>query len=178
MKVLVLYATVEGHTKKIAKVLSEEFEAKGLEVDLTAVSDPSYCDPGTYDASVLCAPIHIGRYPSEFVDYINNWRSSLIGVPTALITASLAIASDREDERKEAEGYPEKLIKKIGWTPTETYNAAGALKYLEYNFFKRWILRRIAKSEGASTDTSKDHELTDWPALKTFAQNFINKHLD
>lgn len=177
MKVLVLYATVEGQTKKIAKTLSEEFEAKSLEVDLTAVSDPGYCEPGTYDAAILCAPIHMGRYPSEFVDYINNWKSSLIGVPTALVTTSLAIASDRADEKEEAEGYPKKLIKKTGWVPTETYNVAGALKYLEYNFFKRWILKRIAQSEGEPTDTSKDHELTDWKALKAFAHNFIKNHI-
>lgn len=172
MKILVLYATVEGHTRKIAKTLASEFEAVKAEVDLTCVSDPGYCDPGAYDGAVLCAPIHIGRYPSEFINYIQSWKHALNSVPNALVTVSLAIASDNEEEKAEAETYPDKLIAKTGWQPSDFHHAAGALKYVEYDFFKRWIMRRIAKAEGIPVDTSKDHELTDWASLKQFARDF------
>ncbi len=175
MRILVLYATVEGHTRKIAETLADEFEASYMDVILTNVSDPGYCDPGTFDAAVLCAPIHISRYPSGFVKYIQSWKSSLQEVPTVLVTVSLAIASDEADERKEAEGYPKDLTDKTGWYPDQYYHAAGALKYLEYDFFKRWMMRRISDSEGGPVDTSKDHELTDWPALRAFASEFANK---
>lgn len=173
MRVLVLYGTVEGHTRKIAQVLADQIEAMQAEVILTNVSDPAYCDPGTFDAAILCAPIHIGRYPSAFVKYIQDWKSALNDLPNALVTVSLAINSDNEDERKEAEAYPDKLIKQTGWTPGAVHHAAGALKYVEYDFFKRWMIRRIASAEGGPVDTSKDHELTDWVALKEFAQEFM-----
>jgi len=42
---------------------------------------------------------------------------------------------------------------------------AGALSYTKYNFLVRFVMKRIAKAQGASTDTSRDHELTDWEAL-------------
>ena len=177
MNILVLYATVEGHTRKVAKTLASDLEALGEEVFLTNVTDPGYCDPGTFDAAILCAPIHIGRYPSEFVQYIQNWKSSLQTVPNALVTVSLSINSDHEEEREEAEAYPEKLAKKTGWTADLYHNAAGALKYVEYDFFKRWIMRRIADDEGGPVDTSKDHEMTDWDELKKFAKEFLKQEV-
>ena len=54
------------------------------------------------------------------------------------------------------------------------HNAAGALKYVEYDYFKRWMMKRIAEEEDGPTDTSRDHELTDWPALDEFVDAFVN----
>ncbi|MGI9350872.1 MAG: flavodoxin domain-containing protein [Rhizobiaceae bacterium] len=173
MKIMVLYSTVEGHTAKIAKLLADGLEQKGNEVFVTEPSDQGYCDPGKFDAAILCAPIHIGQYPSDFVSFIQNRKSALQDIPTGLVTVSLSIASNHEVERKEAEGYPQMLIDKTGWTPGQTYNAAGALKYVEYDFFKRWIIRRIANAEGGPIDTSQDHELTDWDDLNAFAASFL-----
>jgi menaquinone-dependent protoporphyrinogen oxidase len=34
-------------------------------------------------------------------------------------------------------------------------------------------MRRIARKEGAPTDTSRDHELTDWPALDRFVSDLV-----
>lgn len=172
MGVLVLYSTVEGHTRKIAEAVARQFENDGHEVALTATSDPGYCDPGTFDAAILLAPIHMGNYPPDFVRYIQNWKASLNAVPNALITVSLAIASKNEDEREEAMSFPAKLAEQTGWNPLERHHAAGALKYLEYDFFKRWIMRRIAAAEGGPVDTSKDYELTDWAALSAFITGF------
>lgn len=172
MKFLVLYATVEGQTQKIAESIAAQLENTGGEVFLTNVVDPGYCDPGMVDAAILCAPIHIGHYPSAFVQYIQNWKSALLDVPTALVTVSLAIASDDTDERDEALKFPENLAKQTGWNPDYQHNAAGALKYLEYDFFKKWMMRRIAGAEGGPVDTSKDYEFTDWDALAGFIDKF------
>ena len=172
MMFLVLYSTVEGHTRKIANNVAKTLEKMGHEVFLTEASDPGFCDPATYDAAVLCAPIHIGRYPSDFVSYINDWKSSMREIPTALITVSLAIASEDADEQTEAISYPEALISSTGWLPDFQHNAAGALKFVEYNFFKRWIMRRIAQKEAGPIDTTRDHELTDWPELEKFTAEF------
>ena len=173
MKILVLYSTVEGHTAKVAKLLAAELEKEGNEVFVTEPSDQSYCDPGNFDAAILCAPIHIGRYPSDFVTFILNRKSALQEIPSALVTVSLSIASNHEVERKEAEEYPQMLTEKTGWNPDFVHNAAGALKYVEYDFFKRWIIRRIATAEGGPIDTSRDHELTDWDDLNAFAAEFL-----
>ena len=172
MGVLVLYSTVEGHTRKIAETVARQLESDGYEVALTAAADPGFCDPGAYDGVILLAPIHMGNYPSDFIHFIRNWKGALNGVSNALITVSLAIHSENEDERMEAMHFPDKLTEQTGWKPLELHHAAGALKYLEYDFFKRWIMRRIAAAEGGPVDTSKDYELTDWAALSAFITGF------
>jgi menaquinone-dependent protoporphyrinogen oxidase len=36
-------------------------------------------------------------------------------------------------------------------------------------------MRMIAKKEGGDTDVSKDHEYTDWGAVKDFVLAFVSK---
>jgi menaquinone-dependent protoporphyrinogen oxidase len=172
MAILVLYATVEGHSRKIAEHVSADLEARGHIVVLGDLREPGFAVPGRFDGIVLCAPIHIGRYPDPLIRFATDWKEALDAVPNALISVSLAIASDSEEERAEAKAYPLGLEKKTGYRPQFVHHAAGALKYLEYDFFKRMMLRHIAAKEGGPVDTSRDHELTDWKALDRFVGEF------
>jgi menaquinone-dependent protoporphyrinogen oxidase len=49
---------------------------------------------------------------------------------------------------------------------------AGALLYTHYNFLVRLIMKNIARKAGASTDTSRDYDYTNWPALDKFVDDF------
>jgi menaquinone-dependent protoporphyrinogen oxidase len=49
------------------------------------------------------------------------------------------------------------------------------LKYTQYDFFKRLIMKMISKREGRTTDTSQDYEYTDWNAVKKFVNDFAVK---
>jgi menaquinone-dependent protoporphyrinogen oxidase len=62
---------------------------------------------------------------------------------------------------------------RIGWHPSKVRAAAGALSYTKYNFLVRFVMKRIAKAQGASTDTSRDHELTDWEALDRIVDEVV-----
>ena len=42
------------------------------------------------------------------------------------------------------------------------------LLYTQYNVLIRFVMKRIAKHAGGATDTSRDHEYTDWVALDQF----------
>lgn len=173
MRFLIFYATVEGHTKKIAETLSGWLEAMGHQSLLTDAGQIGYCDPAEFDGVFACAPIHAGMYPEAFIEFIVNWRDSFAATNSALVTVSLSIASKNADELAEAIAFPRELEGETGWRADVEHNAAGALKYMEYDYFKRWMMRRIAKSEGGPIDTSKDHELTDWDQLEAFAKGFV-----
>ena len=175
MAVLVLYATVEGQTRKIAEHVAARIEGLGHMVVLGDVRDPGFAVPGTFEAIVLCAPIHMGRYPEAFVRFVTDWKTAIEAVPNALVSVSLAIHSDDATERAEAEAYPTHLEHKSGYHPASVHHAAGALKYLEYDFFKRSLMRRIAGKEGGPVDVSRDHELTDWAALDQFIDGFAGQ---
>ena len=174
MTVLVLYATVEGHTRKIAERAAAQLEKAGEGVVLADVREPGFAVPGRFEGVLICAPIHIGRYPTSVAQFIIDWKTALADVPTALVSVSLGIHSDSEEERAEAKTYPAKLERKTGFHIDKVHHAAGALKFLEYDFFKRMMMRQIAEKEGGPVDTSHDHEFTDWAALDGFVQEFAD----
>lgn len=177
MLVLIVYGTVEGHTAKIAGKVAAQIESTGHQVVLTDVRQPGYAIPGQFDAAIVCAPIHLGSYPGPVIRFLHDYANAFNQIPSALVTVSLGIASLFEAEVKQASAYPEQLVCKTGWLPTMRHNAAGALRYPEYSYFKRLLLRHIAAKEGGPVDTSRDHELTDWDALKTFIGAFADRYL-
>lgn len=173
MRILILYATVEGQTRKISQTIATRLERAGHTVTLAEANQVGYVDPGWGDATILCAPIHIGHYPTPFVHFVKNWKDVLNSTPSALVSVSLSAASDDPEERAEAARFPKKLEEVAGWAPAFIYNCAGALRYTQYDYFKQWMLKRIAAKEGGPTDTTKDHEFTDWSALADFIDGFI-----
>ena len=172
MRILVLYATVEGQTRKIAETIAARLEGRGHQVVLADARQVGYADPGWGQAAILCAPVHIGQYPTPFVHFVRNWKDVLNSTPSAFVSVSLASASDQAEERTEAEAFPKKLAAATGWEPVFVYNCAGALRYSQYDFFKQWMMKRISAAEHRPTDTSKDYEYTDWRALEAFIDGF------
>src|SRR5262249_10815010 len=59
----------------------------------------------------------------------------------------------------------QRFLTETGWHPQRIKAVAGALMYSRYNRLVRFVMKRIAKASGGSTDTSMDHEYTDWAAL-------------
>ncbi|WP_420409211.1 flavodoxin domain-containing protein [Hoeflea sp.] len=171
MAILILYATVEGHSRTIAEHAAGLLESRGHSVVIGDMREPGFAVPGRFDGILLCAPIHIGRYPDPLFRFVADWKDALDDVPNAFVSVSLAIASDSEEERAEARTYPA-LLEKAGYRPKLVHHAAGALKYIEYDFFKRMMMRRIAAKEGGPVDTGRDHILTDWDALDAFVSEF------
>lgn len=174
MIILVGYATVEGQTRKIAEAVAAAVEAAGdraLLFDIASGAEYAIAHP---EAAILCAPVHAARYPAAFASFVRQEASWLNSVPSAFVSVSLLIRSEFEEEREEAMHFPDALISDSGWRPTMMHHAAGALRYTEYDFFKRWIIRRMAELENAPTDVSRDHEFTDWKALSGFVEDFLD----
>lgn len=175
MKFAVFYGTVEGHTRKIAGEIGSQLVAAGHSVEIIDISQPGLAGFRDIDAAILAAPIHIGKYPEVFETFVKSWKSELMAIPTAMVSVSLSIASPYEGEREESTHYPDGLESRTGWRADRIHHAAGALKYLEYDFFKRFMMRRIARHEHGPVDTKQDHELTDWDALASFVSDFATE---
>ena len=173
MKFFIAYATVEGQSRRIAEKLASFLETRGHQSVIASATEMSEYTLERPDGVLLCAPIHAGRYPSYFTDFVRREIDWLSAIPSAFVSVTLSIASDDPDERAEAARFPAALAAETGWEPRLVHNAAGALRYTEYDFFKRWMLKRIAGKHNAPTDTSNDYELTDWAALEAFAVDFI-----
>lgn len=50
---------------------------------------------------------------------------------------------------------------------------AGAVPFTKYNVLLRFVMKRIQRKAGHSTDTSRDHVYTDWTAVEGFARDAV-----
>jgi menaquinone-dependent protoporphyrinogen oxidase len=171
--VLVVYATTEGQTRKIAEFIAEALKGHGVEVELvdSAAKGAALVQP-VYAAAIVCGSLHQHKYQSSLLRFVKDNRSWLDGIPAAFVAVSLtaAVPDDKGvDALREA---VEAFYRETGWTPGITHHVAGALRYSEYDYFKRLRMKRIAGQRGGDTDTSHDYEYTAWDDLTRFAEDF------
>jgi menaquinone-dependent protoporphyrinogen oxidase len=172
--VLILYATKEGQTEKIARRIAQTLGAEGHGATLVdADRSPESLDLAHYQALLIAAPIHAGGYPSSVVRFVRAHRERLERVRSVFLSVGLAVASRTSDGRAQTLAVVEQFAKKTGWHPPRVELVAGALPYSKYNFLIRFVMRRIAKQEGGDTDTSRDYEYTDWGAVDRLARELV-----
>nr|WP_305148927.1 flavodoxin domain-containing protein [Halobellus inordinatus] len=166
---MILYGTGEGQTAKIAERIATTVSERGHEVSAIDVHDRP--DPFTleeYDAVVVGASIHVGKHQDEVRDFVTENRGALSGIPTAFFQVSLSSAN--EEKREEAAGYVESFVTETGWHPDRIGQFGGALRFSEYGFLKRLMMKQIAKDLLAEDRKPKgDIEFTDWDAVDAFA---------
>jgi menaquinone-dependent protoporphyrinogen oxidase len=171
MDILIVFSTHDGQTEKIAHYLAARLRELGRRVDvMVATHPPAEVDLGRYRVVMIGAPVRMGKYPRAVVNFVRAHREPLSLMPSAFFSVCLAIASKNESDRRAAEELPERFFRATGWRPSHVATFAGALRYRSYNWLIRFIMKRIAKSEGASTDTTRNHEYTDWAAVTRFAE--------
>ena len=176
MKILIVYGTTEGQTRKIARFMEDVLQDAGHKVAIAdATEEPP--DPNAYDAILIGGSIHVGKYQSPVTHYITHHVATLNKMPGAFFSVCLAVASDMEEEHREAEKITSDFLQHTGWKPRMSTQIAGALKYTQYDFFKRLLMKMISRREGRTTDVSQDYEYTNWDAVKQFVLEFADKHL-
>lgn len=178
MNILIVYCTHDGQTEKIAHFLAGQMRAHQRAVEVVNAARPApEFSVSQYDAVIIGAPVRMGKYPRAVIDFVRTHRARLEKVPSAFFSVCMAAANPNEAKRRAAENWPERLFKDTGWRPRLAATFAGALRYTRYNWFIRWLMKRIAKFEGASTDTSQDHEYTDWESVSRFAKTVLTSWL-
>jgi menaquinone-dependent protoporphyrinogen oxidase len=178
---LVLYATRHGQTQRIAEHVATVLRAGGLDADVRdAAAAHGQLDLGGYQAAIVAASVHLGKHEREMVTFVKHHRAELERMPTAFLSVSLSEAGAEDasspPERRataaaEAKAVIDAFFQETGWHPLRVKPVAGALRYTKYNFLVRFVMKQIAKQKGSSTDTSRDHEFTDWAALDRFVND-------
>ena len=174
MKILILYGTTEGQTRKIAHFMEAILQNAGHHVTIadTATNPPA---PTAYDAILIGSSIHMHKYQSAAKHYIKKHLDELNNMPGAFFSVSLAVASGLAEENLGVQKITNDFLEQTGWKPMMVTQIAGALKYTEYDYFKRLVMKMISKKEGGATDTSQDYEYTDWEEVTKFVNEFLER---
>ena len=176
MKLLLVYGTTEGQTRKIAQFMADHLARQGHQtLSVNAIDATAAADPSGFDAVMIAASLHAGHYQSAVVHFVSQYLAAINARPNAFLSVSLAAASDDDDDALGLERCVIQFSQQTGWSPQHIHHVAGAFRYTSYDFLKRWAMKYIAHRKGAPTDTSQDHELTDWADLTQFVDNFLRE---
>jgi menaquinone-dependent protoporphyrinogen oxidase len=165
MPILILFATTEGQTEKIARFATEHLQKGGQTVDLIPLAETRSVDLARYDRVILMASVHAGRYQAVFTDFVTTHRAALALLPTLFLSVSLSAASADSEDRDGIAACVDKMIADTGWTPGEVRHVAGAFRFTQYDFLKSWAMRWIAAKKDPQAGKGGDTEYTDWDAL-------------
>jgi menaquinone-dependent protoporphyrinogen oxidase len=173
----VLYATSEGQTRRISERLAQTLREQGLS---SAAIDVSSAEARTVDwahvrGAVVAASLHAGRHQRAASEFARAHAAEFSAIPSVFVSVSLSAASKNEREREAARRLADGFVTAAEWKPWRVACVAGRLAYTQYGFLTRWFMKRIARKEGGPTDTSRDHELTDWPAVERLAKDLADQ---
>lgn len=171
-RILILYATTDGHTAKIADALADTLRSLHTTV---CVSDAAHAHPhpSAFDAVIVAAPVRGGRYQKTVQRWVRSHAPTLNAKPTAFVSVCLGVLQHSAAVDAALRAIVDSFLADTGWQPTITKPVAGALLYRHYNWFLRRVMKRIARKAGGDTDTSRNYEYTDWRDLRAFATAFV-----
>jgi len=174
--VLIVYATKEGQTAKIARHIAQTLGAAGHKAELLDADHPTrQLVVEQFQFAIIGGPIHAGGYPRSIARFVRKNRAFLERVGSAFFSVGLAIESHNSDGRAQTLPLVEKFLRETGWQPGRIELIAGALLYSKYNPLMRLMMRHIAAKEGGDTDTSRDYEYTDFAAVERFALECVTR---
>lgn len=171
MKTLVIYATIEGQTGKIAKFVKDEIRKIGHDVDLVDANDPTEISFEAIDAVIMAAPVHERRHPQNFEALITAHAANLAKLKTLLISVSLNAAFP--EGREEAKEYVVEMNMRTGLKPDVELLVAGAVRTDRYDYFAMQVLQHVVLRDRDYVPQAGGHEFTKWDALTSDIVKFL-----
>lgn len=172
MKILIVYGTTEGQTRKIAEWTANRVRQQGHEVELkdsaALVSD---MDLRAFDAFIIAGSVHHERHQKAITNFVVAHRELLSTKASAFISVSLSAIL--EDDKTEAQKYVDHFVSVTEWTPCITLLIGGAARFTEYDYFQEQVIKFIVMKRGGVECPDQDREFTDWNELGDFVDKLI-----
>ncbi len=159
-KLLILYSTVDGHTKKICEYINKKLKNKRI-ISISSLEDSVKLNLEQFDEIVIGASVRYGYHRKNVYEFIRNNKSILNDKRTVFFSLNLT-ARKSEKNTADTNPYVYKFLKKINWEPTIKDVFAGRLDYPNLDTLNKLAILFIMVITNGPKDTSKTYELTDW----------------
>ena len=170
--ILIVYGSTYGQTQKIAEHIRDLL---GDEFGVTLVRGDAPMNPLTadhFDGVLVGGSIITGRHQKYVESFVHRNVAMLNAMPSALFSVSGSAGSEKPSGRADAQACADRLLHESGWRPDLVATIAGCIAYTKYAWPMRMMLKYISWRAGGSTDTSCDHEYTNWAQVDRFARDF------
>ena len=159
-KLLILYSTVDGHTKDICNYIYKKLKGR-KKVSIISVEDSAKYDLNDFEEIVIGASVRYGYHRKNVYKFIQQNIEKLDKVKTAFFSLNLT-ARKPEKSTPETNPYVIKFLKKVKWEPTIKEVFAGRLDYPSLDTLNKLAILFIMFITNGPKDTSKTYELTHW----------------
>ena len=172
--ILVVYGTTEGHARKIAEFVAERIRAAGKEVSLIDSASPEAEQTQPFFAGAfVVGSVHHQMHQAALAHFVRSNAAWLNVIPTVFCSVNLAMLHKDEDFRAEAARCADAFVTATGLKPYGVKLVAGALKFTQFDFFKRALLRYLIDPAGMDAASTPDAEYTDWNDLGRFVDDYL-----
>jgi menaquinone-dependent protoporphyrinogen oxidase len=168
-KILIIYSTTDGQTRKICQRLQQVIEQQAHQVTVVSILDEPQIDAAAFDKIVIGASVRYGKHSPLIVTFIEKNRLLLESKPNAFFSVNV-VARKPEKSQPEHNPYLQKFLKRISWKPGELAVFAGKIDYPSYSFFDRLMIRLIMWMTKGPTDPKAVVEFTDWKQVESFGR--------
>lgn len=174
-KISIVYGTRAGQTEKVAETLADEIRRRGYDVSVyNARKLPSDFSLENSKAVMIGASLHLNKYEKEVTQFLHNYNTDLKRLPSAFFSVTGTDSDPVEEHRKWLGPRIQQYLTANEWQPKMIGRFGGAISYTKYGFFTKIMMCCISRVGGMPTDTSRDHEFTNWDQVKAFANDFVN----
>ncbi|MGK7294379.1 MAG: flavodoxin domain-containing protein [Candidatus Wenzhouxiangella sp. M2_3B_020] len=167
VSILIVHASVDGHTEAIAEKLGRQLERRGLAVRVSPLSRVEDIEPGI-SGCVFGACVRYGRHDRRLPALIERNATLLSRIPWAVVSVDLT-ARDPVRRTPARNAYARKLLARLPVRPDHVEILAGRLDYPAMRRIDRWLIRRIMQWTGGPTDPATVVDYTDWDRVEELA---------
>ena len=157
---LILYSTVDGHTKKICEYIFNNLKNR-KNITISSLEELNNHKLSDFDGIVLGASVRYGYHRKNVYEFVNNNKEFLSKKKTAFFSLNLT-ARKPEKNTPANNPYVIKFLKNVNWEPTVKEVFAGRLDYPNLDIINRLAILFIMVITNGPKDTSQTYELTDW----------------
>lgn len=166
--ILIIYGSTYGQTERIARRVGELLRQAGYAVDIHRGDQlPKNLTLELYSGVVVAASVLAGYHQRYIRIFVRHNAARL----NRLASAFISVCGSSGSNPAQAAAYISGLLEESGWRPTITRSFTGGVPYTKYSWPIRWVLKRINRSKGFPTDTSRDWDLTEWHGVDAFARS-------
>ena len=115
-KLLILYSTIDGHTKDICEYIYKKLNGK-KKVNIISIEESENYDLSDYEEIVIGASVRYGYHRKNVYKFINDNNEQLDKLKTVFFSLNLT-ARKPEKSTPETNPYIKKFLKKVKWEPT------------------------------------------------------------
>jgi len=172
MRVLLLYSTIDGHTRDICERIRGVIEESGHRASLLELTENTTVDPRAFDGLILGASIRYGKHRPTVAAFVNEHLDILESRPSAFFSVN-AVARKPDKRSPDTNPYVRKFLRAISWRPTLIGIFGGLIDYPRYGFVDRNMIRLIMWITHGPTDSAGTYDFTNWDEVENFGRSYV-----